>query len=84
MPDRGISIPRLTGGGAIFVPPPLRTQELSGPICRIPFAFDRNGKLTKGNLTLLTSGSPMTSEVRSKPFDDLAYLVLSRTTAISN
>ena len=33
---------------------------------------------------LLASGSPMTSQIRSKEFDDLEYLVLSRTRAASN
>ena len=57
-------------------------------------AFDRSKKIVEGNLMSLTSGSPITydytdnytdnftGQVKVKIFDDLAYLVLPRSTAI--
>ena len=80
-PDRGISIPRLTEGGYFLSHSELRNQC---PHLKIQRAFDRPGKLIEGNLTLLTSGSPITTrtgQVKVKMFDDLVYLVLSCTTA---
>ena len=52
------------GRGAIFSPPLI--SEMAGPIPEIQMAFDSPGKVVEGNLVLLTSGSPMTSQVRSK------------------
>ena len=63
-PDSGISITRLTGGGGgIFCSPP-QNSGTTGRICKLQAAFDRSGKFVEGNLMLLTSGSPMTSQVR--------------------
>ena len=56
---------RLTEGGGLFFALPLQN---SGPTVayKIQTAFDRPGKLIEENLTLLTSGPSMTSQVRSK------------------
>ena len=51
-------------GGGLFCPP-----QNSGTTCRIcknQKVFDRSGQFVVGNLMLLTSGSLMTSQVRSK------------------
>ena len=60
-----ISITRLTGGGGLFCFLPLNSIN-AGPIYKIQTVFDRPGKFTEGNSKLLTSGSPMTSKIRSK------------------
>ena len=52
-------------GGAISSPPPL-ISETTGPILKIQTAFERPGKTVEGKQILLTSGSRVTSQVRSK------------------
>ena len=51
-------------GRAIFCPP--QNSGTTGQIYKIPTAYDRSGKFVEGNLMLLTPGSLMTSQVRSK------------------
>ena len=82
----GSSITRLTGGGLFVAPPPPQSWGTTRQIYKIQTSFDRSGKFVVGNLMLLNSGSPMTSQVKSKSkcLDDMAYLVLLCTTAISN
>ena len=58
-------ITRPTGGGAISSPPPL-ISETTGPILKIQAAFESPGKTVEGKQILLTSGSRVTSQVRSK------------------
>ena len=53
------------GGGAISSPPPL-ISETTGPILKIQAAFESPGKTVEGKQILLTSGSWVTSQVRSK------------------
>ena len=57
------SITRLTRGANIN-PPPI--SETTRPIFKSQTAFDSPAKVAERNLILLTSGSPMTSQVRSK------------------
>ena len=64
MPDRGISITRMMGWDIPFPTP--QTSENNGPIYKIQTVFDRSGKFMEGNLKLLTSGSPMMSQVMPK------------------
>ena len=52
------------GGGAISSPPLI--SETTGPILKIQAAFESPGKTVKGKQILLTSGSRVTSQVRSK------------------
>ena len=52
------------GGGAISSPPLI--SETTGPILKIQTAFERPGKTVEGKQILLTSGSRVTSQVRSK------------------
>ena len=52
------------GRGLFFVPPPQNSGTKS-LIYKIQTAFDRSGKFVQRNLMLLTSVSPMTSQVRS-------------------
>ena len=54
-----------TDRGAIFAPPP-QNSGTTGPIYKIQTAFDRYGKFVTENLILLTLGSTMTSQIRSK------------------
>ena len=63
-PDRGISVTRLTRGGGLFPPP--QNSGATGRIYKLQTAFDRSGKCVRANLMLLTSGSLMTSQARSK------------------
>ena len=63
-PHWGIFITRPTGGG-LFRAPPL-ISETTGPILKIQTAFERPGKTVEGKQILLTSGSRVTSQVRSK------------------
>ena len=51
--------------GAISSPPPL-ISETTGPILKIQTAFESPGKTVEGKQILLTSGSRVTSQVRSK------------------
>ena len=61
-----VSITRLTGG-AIFCPLPLpQNSGATGPNYKIQTALDRSGNFVEGNLILLTSGSPLASQVWSK------------------
>ena len=52
------------GGGAISSPPLI--SETTGPILKIQAAFESPGKTVEGKQILLTSGSRVTSQVRSK------------------
>ena len=54
----------LPRGGGIFLPP--RISETTERIREIQTAFDTPLKFVEGNLISLTSGSPMTSQIRSK------------------
>ena len=51
-------------GGGYFLPH--RNSGTTGRIYKIQTAFDRSGEFVEVNLMLLTSGSLMTSQVRSK------------------
>ena len=53
------------GEGGLFRAPPL-ISETTGPILKIQTAFERHGKTVEGKQILLTSGSRVTSQVRSK------------------
>ena len=53
------------GGGGLFRAPPL-ISETTGPILKIQTAFESPGKTVEGKQILLTSGSRVTSQVRSK------------------
>ena len=53
------------GGGGLFRAPPL-ISETTGPILKIQAAFESPGKTVEGKQILLTSGSRVTSQVRSK------------------
>ena len=53
------------GGGGLFRAPPL-ISETTGPILKIQAAFESPGKTVEGKQVLLTSGSRVTSQVRSK------------------
>ena len=54
-------------GGGYFLPPPeFRNYWSDLQIYKIQTAFNRPGKFLEISLMLLTSGSPMTSQVRSK------------------
>ena len=53
------------GGGLFRAPPPL-ISETTGPILKIQAAFESPGKTVEGKQILLTSGSRVTSQVRSK------------------
>ena len=52
-------------GGGLFRAPPL-ISETTGPILKIQAAFESPGKTVEGKKNLLTSGSRVTSQVRSK------------------
>ena len=52
------------GGGGLCIAPPI--SEVTRPIFKIQTAFDSPAKVVEWSLILLTSGSPMTSQVRSK------------------
>ena len=51
--------------GGLFRAPPL-ISETTGPILKIQTAFESSGKTVEGKQILLTSGSRVTSQVRSK------------------
>ena len=51
-------------GGGYFEPPLI--SETTGPILKIQAAFESPGKTVEGKQILLTSGSRVTSQVRSK------------------
>ena len=53
-----------SGGGGYFEPPLI--SETTGPILKIQAAFESPGKTVEGKQILLTSGSRVTSQVRSK------------------
>ena len=53
------------GGGGLFRAPPL-ISETTGPNVKIQAAFESPGKTVEGKQILLTSGSRVTSQVRSK------------------
>ena len=53
-------------GGGYFEPPPPLISETTGPILKIQTAFESPGKTVEGKQILLTSGSRVTSQVRSK------------------
>ena len=53
-------------GGGYFEPPPPLISETTGPILKIQAAFESPGKTVEGKQILLTSGSRVTSQVRSK------------------
>ena len=61
----GGAISSPTGGGGYFEPTPL-ISETTGPILKIQPAFKSPGKTVEGKQILLTSGSRVTSQVRSK------------------
>ena len=52
-------------GGGLFIAPPL-ISETTGPIFKIQTASDSPGKVVERKNFLVTSRSPMTSQVRSK------------------
>ena len=52
-------------GGGLFLAPP-SDLETTGPILKIQAAFESPGKTVEGKQILLTSGSRVTSQVRSK------------------
>ena len=52
------------GGGGLFRAPPI--SENTGPILKIQAAFESPGKIVDGKQILMTSGSPVTSQVRSR------------------
>ena len=52
-------------GGGYFDPPPL-ISKTTGPILKIQAAFESPGKTVEGKQILMTSGSPVTSQFRSK------------------
>ena len=54
------------GGGLFRAPPPPLISETTGPILKIQAAFESPGKTVEGKQILLTSGSRVTSQVRSK------------------
>ena len=55
------------GGGGYFESPPPLISETTGPILKIQAAFESPGKtVSRENKILLTSGSRVTSQVRSK------------------
>ena len=54
------------GGGLFRAPPPPLISETNGPILKILAAFESPGKTVEGKQILLTSGSRVTSQVRSK------------------
>ena len=60
-----IANPRPGGGGGLFLAPP-RISETIGWIRKIQTAFESPVKFVEGNPISLTSGSSMTSQVRSK------------------
>ena len=53
-------------GGGYFPPSPAPNSGTTGPIYKIQKAFVRSGNNVEGNLILLTTGSPMMSQVSSK------------------
>ena len=57
--------PHALGGGLFRAPPPL-ISETTGPILKIQAAFETPGKTVEGKQIVLTSGSRVTSQVRSK------------------
>ena len=65
-PHWGIFITRPTGGGGGYFEPPPLISETTGPILKIQAAFESPGKTVEGKQILLTSGSRVTSQVRSK------------------
>ena len=66
-PHWDIFITRPTGGGGLFrAPPPPLISETTGPILKIQAAFESPGKTVEGKQIVLTSGSRVTSQVRSK------------------
>ena len=64
----------------------LQNSGTTGQIYKIRTAFDRSGKFVgkKRNIADLGVTDDVTGQVNAKMFDDSAYLVLSRTTAVSN
>ena len=54
------------GRGEFRAPVLSSTSETTGPIFKIQAAFDSPAKVVERSLILFTSGSPMTSQVRSK------------------
>ena len=62
--DLGLRARRLLAHTAGDIGPIYKIQ--TGPIYKIQTMFDRSGKFVKENLLSWTSGSPMTSQVRSK------------------
>ena len=61
----GISITLVEEKGLFLSPPPPMSGTI-GPIYEIQTALDRPGKFIEGNPILLTSRSPMTSQVKSE------------------
>ena len=55
----------MTDSRGLFFAPPPQNSETTGWIYKIQTAFDRSRNFVEGNLMLLTSGSLMTSQVRS-------------------
>ena len=51
------------GGGLFRAPPPL-ISETTGRILKIEAAFESPGKTVEGKQILMTSGSPVTSQIR--------------------
>ena len=54
------------GGGGLFRAPPPLISETTGTILKIQAALESPGKTVEGKQILLTSGSRVTSQVRSK------------------
>ena len=76
----GISITRLTVGGS-----PLRTQELLVRFIKFKWcSTDQENYRGKPKVVDLRVTEDVTVQLKVKMFDDLAYLVLSRTTAVSD
>ena len=73
---------RLTEGGGYFCPP--QNSGTIGPIYKLQTAFDRSGKICRGKHNIIDLGitDDVTGQVKAKSFDNLACLVLSRTTAV--
>ena len=65
------------------MPPLSQNPGTIGRIYKMQMAFDRSGEFVEGNLMLWTVVTDdFTGQVKVKMFDDLDYLVLSRTRVV--